>query len=37
VRFTNPQAVRAVAADPTAGPAIASNNDQCIKDKACRK
>jgi hypothetical protein len=36
-RFSNPVAARAASEDPTAGPAIASNNEQCRKDAACRK
>ncbi len=36
-RFSDPVAARAASVDPTAGPAIASNNEQCRKDAACRK
>ncbi len=36
-RFSDPVAARAAAEDPTAGPAIASNNAQCREDAACRK
>lgn len=37
VGFSDPQAARLASQDATAGPAIHSNNQQCIKDPACRK
>ncbi len=37
VRFSTPEAVRAVAADPLASPAIIANNEQCSRDEGCRK
>lgn len=37
MRFSDPQAARLAADDATAGPAIASNNQQCRKDAGCRK
>jgi len=36
-RFSNAQAAFLASQDPTAGPAISSNNIQCRKDAACRK
>jgi hypothetical protein len=37
VRFSTPAALRAVAADPLASPAIIANNEQCEQDAGCRK
>jgi hypothetical protein len=37
VRFSTPDAIRAVAADPLASPSIIANNDQCEQDAGCRK
>jgi hypothetical protein len=37
VRFTDPKAAIAASQDPTAGPAIAGNNERCRQDEACRK
>lgn len=37
VRFSDPKAAVAASQDATAGQAIASNNEQCRKDAACRK
>ncbi|EGL63592.1 hypothetical protein AGRO_3661 [Agrobacterium sp. ATCC 31749] len=36
-RFSDPEAARLASQDPTAGPAIYSNNRQCSRDAACRK
>jgi hypothetical protein len=36
-RFSDPQAALLASQDPSAGPAIASNNNQCRHDAACRK
>ncbi len=36
-RFSNAEAARLASQDVTAGPAIHSNNQQCVKDPACRK
>ena len=37
VRFSDAQAARLASQDATAGPAIASNNDQCRQDAGCRR
>lgn len=36
-RFSSAKAARLASQDATAGPAIHSNNQQCMKDPACRK
>lgn len=37
IRFSSSAAARLASADETAGPAISSNNAQCMRDDGCRK